>query len=104
MNPEKRIKFADSDIHPHLRARMYQRGVTKEEIEKVMNEGLEADDAKAGTCGKVLVFPYNRNWEGINFEEKEVRVYYKIIEGEVIVLTVKARYGKFSPEGGIKCV
>jgi len=27
-----KIKLSDSDIHPHLRARMVQRGVTRNEI------------------------------------------------------------------------
>lgn len=54
----------DSDIHPHLRARMMQRGVTIDEIETVLNEGWEAIDAKEGTKGKVFVFPFNDYWGG----------------------------------------
>ena len=92
--------ITDSDIHPHLSARMQQRGVTKEEIETVINEGWEADDTKPGVFGKVLVFPYNRDWEGSRFEEKEVRVYYKQAKDRLIVLTVKARYGENFPRKG----
>jgi hypothetical protein len=40
------------------------------------------------------VFPYNAEWEGHFYEQKEVTVYYKVIGGHVIPLTVKARYGK----------
>jgi hypothetical protein len=58
MNIEK-IKLMSSDFHPHLKARMLERGVTEEEVERTMEEGWEADDAKAGTTGKVFVFPYN---------------------------------------------
>jgi len=76
---------------------MAQRGITKDEIEKTLNEGWEADDAKPGTYGKVLVLPYHPVWEGEFFEEKEVRVYYKVINDNVMVLTVKARYGKGFP-------
>ncbi len=54
---------------------MYQRGITREEIERTLNEGWEASDAKPGTQGKVFVFPYGKKWEGRYFEEKEVRVY-----------------------------
>jgi hypothetical protein len=79
---------------------MAQRGITKEEIERVLNEGREAADAKSGTLGKVSVFLYNGMWEGKIFEEKEVSVYYKLVNGKVVLLTAKARYGKgFLKEG-----
>jgi len=32
-------------------------------------------------------------------EEPEVTVYYKFLEGELIILTVKARYGRDCPRG-----
>ena len=54
---------------------MLQRGVTKEEVQRTLDEGWEADDAKVGTAGKVFVFPYNAEWEGKTFAEKEVTVY-----------------------------
>ena len=73
---------------------MEQRGVMKEEIEKALNEGWEAEDAKPRTFGKVFIFPYNDMWEGKFYEEKEVSVYYKIINNSVMLLTVKVRYGK----------
>ncbi|MBW2097185.1 MAG: hypothetical protein JRI80_20205 [Deltaproteobacteria bacterium] len=78
-----------------------------------MTEGEEAVESKPGTLGKskpgtlgkVLVFPYDAEWEGRYYQEegryyqeKEVTVYYKNIEGHgIIMLTVMARYGqKFS--------
>ncbi len=79
---------------------MRQRGVTLRELNQTLQEGWAATDAKPGTEGKVLVFPYRREWEGQFYEEKEVTVYYKVVEGRVIVLTVKARYGKAFPQGG----
>ena len=88
------IKISEADLHPHLKARMSQRGITMEEIEKVLNEGLEATDTKPGTIGKVFVFLYNGIWEGKLFEEKEVSVYYKLVNDTMVLLTVKARYGK----------
>ncbi len=94
------IEISDNDLHAHLKARMEQRGITKEEIEYVLNEGWNAKDAKTGTLGKVFVFQYNREWQGEVFEEKEVSVYYKLVHEDIMLLTVKARYGKdFSREG-----
>lgn len=84
----------ESDIHHHLRMRMGQRGVSVEEIERTLNEGWNAADAKEGTSGKVFTFPYNALWEGRYFEEKEVTVYYKYKGERLILLTAKARYGK----------
>ena len=51
------IKILNSDLHAHLKARMVQRGITREEIERTLNEGWEAKDAKSGTIGKVYIFP-----------------------------------------------
>ena len=90
------FQIRESDLHTHLKARMLQRGVTKEEMEITLNEGFETDDAKEGTFGKGYVFPYNSEWEGKIFEEKEVNVYYKRVNNDIILLTVKARYGKFT--------
>jgi len=94
------ISISDADLHAHLKARMAQRGITRAEIERTLNEGWKARDAKSGTTGKVFVFPYKKTWQGDIFEEKEVRVYYKIVNESLALLTVKARYGKhFLKEG-----
>lgn len=77
---------------------MLQRGVTREEIERTLNDGWEALDAKPGTGGKVFVFPYHGKWEGEFFEEKEVTIYYKTVGNAVVLLTVTARYGKGFPK------
>lgn len=92
MNPE--IKITESDIHLHIKTRMLQRGISMAEIETTLNKGWDADDAVEGTIGKVFVFPYNSEWEGKFFEEKEVTVYYKYKGAKFILLTAKARYGK----------
>jgi len=34
-----RIRITQADLHPHLWARMHQRGITLEEIEQTLNEG-----------------------------------------------------------------
>ena len=89
-----KIRISSSDLHPHIEARMRQRGVTIDEIETTISLGWDADDAKVGTIGKVFVFPYNEDWEGGLFEEKEVTVYYKYRDEKLILLTTKARYGR----------
>ena len=81
------------DYHPHILERMQQRGVNKDEVERAMNEGWAAEDAKKGTLGKVIVFPFGKEWEGQMYEEKEVTVYYKMRADDRVLLTVKARYG-----------
>jgi hypothetical protein len=74
---------------------MLQRGISIAEIEETLNKGWDADDAKEGTIGKIFIFPYNAEWEGKFFEEKEVTVYYKYKAERLILLSAKARYGKF---------
>lgn len=92
-----KIKIKEDDLHAHIKARMRQRGVLIEEIEKTLNEGWNADDTKQNIIGKVFIFPYNTLWEEKFFEEKEVTVYYKYKAGQLVLLTVKARYGTKFP-------
>jgi hypothetical protein len=94
------MEIKESDIHNHLKARMLQRGITLEEIKETINKGWDAKDIRIGTEGKILVFPFNGEWEGKFYEEKEVTVYFKIKEGKIILLTAKARYGKDFSKGG----
>ncbi|MFO7772827.1 MAG: DUF4258 domain-containing protein [Dehalococcoidia bacterium] len=89
-----KAKLDDSDLHPHLEARMRQRGITRAEIEETLNHGWPAGDAKSGTFGKAFVFSYKGDWEGKHFDEKEVTVYYKFADDKCVLLTAKARYGK----------
>lgn len=94
------MKVKDTDIHHHLRARMLQRGISREEIEIAINKGWTAEDAKEGIIGKIFIFPYNNYWEDKFYEEKEVTVYYKMKEEKMVLLTSKARYGKNFKKGG----
>mgnify|MGYP001278346470 CR=1 FL=1 len=91
------FEITDADLHPHLRARMLQRGITLEELQSVFSEGWDASGTKPGVIGKTRVFPYQAIWEDRFYEEKEVTLYYKIIDRERILLTAKARYGKSFP-------
>ena len=95
----KAFHLTEHDLHPHLRARMAQRGVTVPEIEQTLTEGWPAPDARPGTCGKVWVFPYSAQWEGEVYQEKQVIVYYRRTSQGVVVLTVMARYGQGFPRG-----
>lgn len=95
----KQIRITEEDLHPHLKARMLQRGVAPQEIERTLNNGWNASDAKPGVLGKVMVFAYHEKWEGRYYEEKEVTVYYKTADDHIILLTVKARYGNDFPRG-----
>jgi hypothetical protein len=50
-----KFKITEKDIHSHLKARMIQRGVSKEEIELTLNSGKDVRYSKPGTFGKVYV-------------------------------------------------
>ena len=91
------FQLQESDIHVHLRTRMRQRGISQAEIQETFNQGWPAKDTKEGTWGKTMVFEYRQEWEGQWFEEKEVTVYYKHVQEHLVLLTVKARYGKDFP-------
>jgi len=94
-----KTKLSDEDFHAHLLSRMEQRGISRAEIEITLSEGWPATDTKDGTLGKVHVFDYNKDWEGNVFEAKEVTVYYKFKDGNFVLLTAKARYGKNFAKG-----
>ena len=85
--------ISENDVHAHLAARMRERGITLEEINVTLEHGWPAGDVKEGICGKVHVFAYEKEWVGKVFAEKEVSVYYKVIDSGVMLLTAKARYG-----------
>ena len=91
---KKKFRITEAALHSHLHARMQQRGITREEVERTLNEGWEAMDAKPGTSGKSLVLLYEAEWEGQFYPEKEVTVYYKMVAERIVLLTVKARYGQ----------
>src|SRR3990172_9541790 len=85
--------ISEADLHPHIKARMFQRGISLQEIQETLLRGQDSEDAKEGTFGKVLIFPFNAEWEGKFFEEKEITVYYKYKQDKFVLLTAKARYG-----------
>ena len=76
---------------------MEQRGITEEEVRKTLREGWGAPDAKPGSEGRTLVFTYDAVWERTHYEEKEVTVYFKLEDEQLVLLTTIARYGKNFP-------
>ena len=61
-------------------------GGGNEDRGRVGCEGLPEKD-------KVLAFRYDGEWLGRLYEEKEVTVYHKMSDEELVVLTAIARYG-----------
>jgi hypothetical protein len=63
----------------------------------VLEAGWPCLDAQPGTECRTLVFTFRGEWEGRWYEEKEVTVYFKHVNGALILLTAKARYGSKFP-------
>jgi len=76
---------------------MEQRGITEEEVRKTLREGWDTRDAKPGSEGRILVFTYDAVWERTHYEEKEVTVYFKLEDEQLVLLTTIARYGNNFP-------
>ncbi|MEF8795452.1 MAG: DUF4258 domain-containing protein [Salinivenus sp.] len=89
--------ITEEHFHSHLRRRMEQRGIKEEEVRKTLRDGWDAPDAKPGTQGRISVFTYDAVWEESHYEEKEVTVYFKFEEEQLILLTAIARYGQNFP-------
>lgn len=87
------FKLSVNDFHSHISKRMNQRGITRDEVEFVLHNGWEAEDAVDGTSGKTFVFDFQSLWENKFYHEKEVTVYFKFVNAQLILLTAKARYG-----------
>lgn len=88
--------ITNNDLHPHILKRMEERDISLNEINEVIEKGSRIKDAKPGTQGKSYIFTYRKEWCGKYYEEKEVTVHYKIRDNKIILLTVKARFGKFT--------
>jgi len=94
-----RIKIKESDIHPHIKARTLQRGISLDEIETTLNKGRYADDAQEGTAGKVFIFPYNAEWEGINNKIKRLkRMAYGYRDVKYFLLKIHQHCGLLNPK------
>jgi hypothetical protein len=69
----RQFELSEADLHPHLKNRMEQRGVTLAEVELVLNAGQEAASAKPGTIGRIMVIPYEADGKGVFTNRKKLR-------------------------------
>lgn len=72
---------------------MTARGVSEAEVLETLASGWPCSDAQKGTDCRTSVFAFRAEWEGRWYEEKEVTVYFKRADRQLILLTTKARYG-----------
>ena len=63
--------ITEADFRPHLLARMEQRGVTKAEIDRAVNEGWDAADAKPGHLRRPSSCPTSRSGRGSGTRRKK---------------------------------
>lgn len=89
--------YGSLDFHEHIRKRLITRGISEAEVRSVLEHGWPGTDAQRSTGCRVLVFPFNADWEGRHYQEKQVTVYFKVVKDEVVLLTAKARYGSNFP-------
>jgi hypothetical protein len=83
----------------HFQERMFRRGVTAHEVDETLTNGWPCSDARGEAECRVQVFPFEADWEGRWFAEKEVTVYFKYHRSELIFVTLKTRYGSGFPRG-----
>ena len=75
----------------HAEDRLKERGVTKEEILKAIEEG-EQIPVKEGRVGYKKNFQYNKKWKGKYYTTKQVLVITKEERNNLIVITVFTFY------------
>lgn len=81
-------------IDPHTLGRAEERGASEEEIRLSLEQGISII-GKKGRLGKSCVFPFNSLWNGKQYEQKKLEVFYVIEDDTVITVTVYVYYGKF---------
>ena len=70
------------------------RVVSHGEVLETLASGVPGE-AHSGREARVRVFPFHAQWEGRFYDEKQVRVIFREEAGDVIVVSVIARYGRF---------
>ena len=83
--------FGSVEMHPHAIARLAERGVTRAEVERAVNEG-ERFPAKFGRTGFRKDFPFNDYWRGTHYSQKQVEVLAVEEDDGWLVITVISRY------------
>jgi hypothetical protein len=81
-------------IDPHTLERSEERGATEEEIQDVIETGLDIP-AKHGRIGKAKVYEFKKERNGVYYEQKRVEVFYIIEENVIVTVTVYVFYGKW---------
>lgn len=82
-----KIKFSE-----HAKERGAERGASREEIEKILADGL-AVQVKENRMAKELVFEYEKEWLGKIYPQKKVKVIYVEERNEFVIITIKVYYG-----------
>ena len=81
-------------IIDHARRRMPERGVSEDDIKKVLARGRPAE-ARGGRQALELVIPYNSYWQGRFYEQKKVKIVYVEEGADRVVITIYAYYGRW---------
>jgi len=78
----------------HAEGRLLSRGTSREEIVKVLTNGLP-DLATSGRSAKSMIFPFGKRWGVKTFEQKKVKVIFVIEGDDTLVITVYVYYGSW---------
>ena len=79
------------DFHPHALDRIFERGTSREEVEKTI-EGGEQFPAKFGRTGFRRNFTFDNQWRGKHYNTKQVEVYAVQENESWVVITVITRF------------
>ena len=78
-------------IHPHAALRAAERGATVVDIETTVLFG-ETFPAKFGRTGFRMNFAFAKQWNGKQYETKQVEAYCVRENGQWLVITVLVKY------------
>ncbi len=81
-------------IEPHTLERAEERGVSRAEIEDVLENG-DPIPAKGGRLAKARVYSFKQQRLGKYYEQKRVEVIYTTESDQIITITVYAFYGEW---------
>ena len=73
-------------IIDHARRRMPERGVSEDDIKKVLARGRPTE-ARGGRQALELVISYNSYWQGRFYEQKKVKIVYVEEGADRVVIT-----------------
>ncbi len=77
-------------FHPHAMERMLERGATADEVRLAIEEG-ECFVAKHGRVGFRRNYPFNAEWQGKRYANKQLEV-YAVKTQDWLVITVIVKY------------